>query len=453
MKKKIIFIFMIILPLSLLAQKDKNEQLLLATEDNKDKKVLDLLRAGADPNTKNAYEVTPIMYAAENGNQYICKILIDYGADIDAKPEYGAPPLVTAAQFNHSEIVNLFMLNGANPDIVDDYDNTALIYAIAYGHAKIADMLLYYGANPNKACNNVYPISISSYYNDTLLTNILIEKKTDINARSKSNYTPLMIAAEKGNLPIVKILVNNGADLNYKNSDGYTAIALASTKGNNEIVDFLAKNKADVNAKNKSKLSPIMLAQIYGKYNVKKTLKQYGAQKSLRPIFNSFSINFNQYWNFSDYMLSMDVGIHDLNYKFNFYMGFASRPFGKRIWYQEREHFYLQLREKRTMFYFSLNKSIQFYQDYQINYGMYLGYKGAYTYGKYEATLKRVESMYMHIPTIGFYWERNYFGFKAGYEYTDFNVIKSAPHLILTSIYIKINPSKISKSNWELPDY
>ena len=58
------------------------QELLDAVYNNDEKKVFYLLKGGINPNITSEEGVTPLMYASDTGNLYMCKILIKNGVNI-----------------------------------------------------------------------------------------------------------------------------------------------------------------------------------------------------------------------------------------------------------------------------------------------------------------------------------------------------------------------------------
>ena len=56
---------------------------------------------------------TPLMYAAENGNKDIVKLLIDKGANVNKQDKNGKTPLMYAVVKGNKDIVKLLIENGA----------------------------------------------------------------------------------------------------------------------------------------------------------------------------------------------------------------------------------------------------------------------------------------------------------------------------------------------------
>lgn len=66
-----------------------------------------LIKAGADVNTRNDYGTTALMLATINGQTDTVKKLIKAGADVNAKNDDGLTALQLASEQNNTEIVNI----------------------------------------------------------------------------------------------------------------------------------------------------------------------------------------------------------------------------------------------------------------------------------------------------------------------------------------------------------
>jgi serine/threonine-protein phosphatase 6 regulatory ankyrin repeat subunit B len=59
----------------------------------------------------------------------------------------------------------------------------------------------------------------------------LIERRSDVEARSKSGFTALMFAARVGDLDSARLLLQAGAKVNDKTPEGLSALLVASSSG------------------------------------------------------------------------------------------------------------------------------------------------------------------------------------------------------------------------------
>ena len=421
------------------AQKDINYQLIVAANNNNEKKVFELLREGADPNATPYGNITPLMYASENGNEFICIKLLEYGAEIDKTATNGPPALISATLHKHPKIVELLANNNANLDIIDNKGNTPLIYASAEGYWQIADILLYFGASPNiKANNNNSPLIIASYYGDTLMCNLLIKYKADINIKDNGNYTPLMVAAQNNYIEVVKLLIENKAHINEVNENNFSALDIAIYNNNNEIVEYLLAYGANPNKNTQNKTSPYELCIITNNNIAKKSLRKYKANKGYAPLFNKIPIGFTNNFNNKDYMLGMELGVQEGRYKVDFYVGIITRPYRKQVWLKESENLYYQLLEKRSMAYIQLDKRFDLFKIDNNIFGITFGVKGIYTFGNYSASLKNIDKNILYTPQLGLFIRNKNISIKTSYEYVNLGGIKNSPHRVNISLYFLI---------------
>ncbi|TGO50223.1 hypothetical protein BCON_0188g00030 [Botryotinia convoluta] len=151
----------------------------LAAENNHVSVLRLLLEAGASITTRdNCYGLSPLEWAALQGNVEIVKILMEKTMSWSS-----TSLLAIAAAKGHASLVKLLLEKGATINSIDQYWGcTALHLAAGYGHTAIAFLLLARGADPN------------------------------IIDRSKGQ-TPLYYAIYKGRHETIKILLEYGAKM------------------------------------------------------------------------------------------------------------------------------------------------------------------------------------------------------------------------------------------------
>jgi ankyrin repeat protein len=107
--------------------------------------------------------------------------------------------------------------------------------------------LLAAGANPNAPSyrgDGYTPLIEAAFRGRIDVVRLLIEKKSGVNAHSRSGWTALMSAAWEGHTEVVKLLLENHADPSPKNGRGETALSLAESAGNKDVVAVLRKTHA-----------------------------------------------------------------------------------------------------------------------------------------------------------------------------------------------------------------
>lgn len=77
------------------------------------------------------------------------RFLAQAGADVNTKNESDNTPLIDATILGNTEVVCILLLFGADPNIASVINDNALHNAICSGNSEIVDALLQAGADPN----------------------------------------------------------------------------------------------------------------------------------------------------------------------------------------------------------------------------------------------------------------------------------------------------------------
>ena len=86
-----------------------------------------IYRSRAVPSPSGA--MTPLLFAAREGNLEMARILLDAKADINRPSANGTPPIVVAITNNHIELAMLLLERGANPNAADRFYKRTPLYA------------------------------------------------------------------------------------------------------------------------------------------------------------------------------------------------------------------------------------------------------------------------------------------------------------------------------------
>jgi ankyrin repeat domain-containing protein 50 len=68
---------------------------------------------------------------------------------------------------------------------------------------------------------------------------LLLEKGTDVEAKTDDGWTALHRAAAQGREAVVQLLLEKRADVEAKTDDGYTALHWAAERGHKAVVRLL----------------------------------------------------------------------------------------------------------------------------------------------------------------------------------------------------------------------
>ncbi len=274
------------------------EKFYSAIRDNNLTQLKALLDQKASANTADDHEITPLMYAAENGSLEAMRLLLDRGADVNAQNAYGSTALMWSVA--DAAKVRLLLDHGAQVNTVARTGRTALIIAaFTNPSAEVVRLLLAKGAKVDVMDRrHVTPLNAATFGNDTSTIRLLLEAGADIDTPDTFiGLTPLMNAAGNRNVEAVKLLLAKGAKVNAVSKTeglpkiqtgtvefgGWTPLLMASAFGPPEAVKTLLDAGARIDAQDYRGFTALMLAAGTDRYDprIVNLLLAHGAD--LRP--------------------------------------------------------------------------------------------------------------------------------------------------------------------------
>lgn len=221
--------------------------LLFATLKDNTELVNLLIDNGVDVNAKEGLVgTTPLELASQVAAQYVAKVLIERGADVNSKNTRNASPLHLAVVEGHDSMVDMLLASDADVDAIADGGVSALFAASQLGHDGIVQALLGKGANvtcrTDKGGTALSVASQMGYYN---IVKALLDNGADVNIKKSNGLTPLHAAAFMGHKAVVELLIAKGANVNAKDKIGATPLAYAAKQEHVEIIELLRMHSAD----------------------------------------------------------------------------------------------------------------------------------------------------------------------------------------------------------------
>jgi ankyrin repeat protein len=240
--------------------------------------------------------LTPLVFAAREGDLESAKLLLDAGAQINQVTEYGWTPLLTAVNNRNYQLAKYLLERGADPNLANKGGWTPLYLAtdnrnIEGGdypvpkadmdHLELIQSLLEKGANPNaKIKDNTLTRTIftmqwffedgatafirAAQSSDTELMKLLLKYGADPKAATANGDNALTASAGIGwvegvtyersareNFEAMKMLLDLGLDPNYANNEGRTALMGAAMKGRSDVIQMLVDRGARLDARDK----------------------------------------------------------------------------------------------------------------------------------------------------------------------------------------------------------
>jgi ankyrin repeat protein len=254
------------------------QDLFLAIDHRDTNAVKNLLKQGADPNSRNGLEFTPLFIAAASYQPDVVKALLESGAKVDASSPYGTAltfasisgnlmaakelisrgadvnvfrrdgmtPLMMAANAGNPELISELLNNKAKVDTKDDSGRTALSFAARAGHLEVGRRLIAAGTNlENTDTDGNTALMDAAMTGRTEFVKLLLENKANVNATDNAGRTPLMLAASYGDFPeVMKALIDAGANLKAADNSGRTPAAMATARGYAKTAALLGKPSA-----------------------------------------------------------------------------------------------------------------------------------------------------------------------------------------------------------------
>ena len=240
--------------------------------------------------------LTPLVFAAREGDLESARLLLDAGAPINEVTEYSWTPLLTAVNNRNYRLAELLLERGADPNLANKGGWTPLYlatdnrnieggdYPVPKGdldHLDIIQKLLDKGANPNgKIKENTLtrtiftmqwffedgatPFIRAAQSSDTVLMRLLLKYKADPQATTANGDNALTASSgigwvegvtyersAKENFEAMKMLLDLGLDPNHANNEGRTALMGAAMKGRTDVIQMLVDRGANLAAHDK----------------------------------------------------------------------------------------------------------------------------------------------------------------------------------------------------------
>ena len=140
-------------------------------------------------------------------------------------------------------------------------NRTPLLWASLSSSGEFIETLIDLGANVNaqRTDDKEAPLTLSSYWNNFMTVNLLLDHGADANIAAADACTPLHLAVMNGNENLVKLFLEKNALVNTQNANGNSPLHTAVSNGFFHITKLLVKKGSNVNLQNKEGRTPLFL--------------------------------------------------------------------------------------------------------------------------------------------------------------------------------------------------
>lgn len=259
--------------------------------------------------------LTPLVFAAREGDLESTRILLEAGADVNQTTTYGWTALLTATQNRYYRLGELLLGYGADPAVANKGGWSPLYIAtdnrnIEGGdyptrkpdmdHFEYIELLIAHGADVDARM-------ASSTETRTIFTHQWLREE---------GATPFLRAAQSGDLELMRLLLEHGADPSIATTNGTTPLMVASGIGwvegvtyewspeqTREVVALLLELGADVDAQDRDGRTALMGAAHKGRPEIVRMLYEAGADLDIRDFGSRDSIHllYGTRWRAIDY--------------------------------------------------------------------------------------------------------------------------------------------------------
>jgi len=283
--------------------------------------------------------LTPLAFAAREGDIDSAKLLIDAGANVNQTTNYGWTPLLIATNNRHYKLASYLIERGVNVNLANKGAWTPLYLAtdnrnIEGGdfpvpkpdmdHLEFIKFLLDHGADPNARVKDntlsrtiftmqwffeagATPFVRAAQSGDTALLKLLLAYGADPMILTDHADSALTAAAGIGwvegvtyeqsaaeNLQAIQMLLELGLDPNHANHDGRTPLMGAALKGRTEVVQLLVDRGAkletrDGGSRDTENLGSVLAGHTFQALDYADGLVRVGVQSAIaRPETSAY---------------------------------------------------------------------------------------------------------------------------------------------------------------------
>ena len=222
--------------------------------------------------------------AAQNNREKVVRFLLKAGANPQVHMPDGKTPLMWASEYNHADIIGTILSAGAEVDKRTKYTRmTALMFAVKRGGLESTRKLVHAGAKMNlkdAGGRSVLGWAVSGSYE---VFKWLLDHGMKLPRSESGTQQLLQNAISHGNESMIKLLLNKGLTVQPKNEFGICLLSMAVLNRNPKILRyFLQQSVFLIDYRGKQGKTALMTAARTGNVEAAKLLLEHGANPLIK---------------------------------------------------------------------------------------------------------------------------------------------------------------------------
>lgn len=211
-----------------------------------------MLQAGADPDTRGASGVTPLIACAyrsnltrdTGGHMRCAQALLKAGAKVDVTCDLGYTALFYAARISRSDMCAMLIKNGADIRHRNPHGASILHLAARDTSKDVYAQLIAWGADVNAVANaetasGESVICSVCRIGDLTKARLLIEAGAHLDAPFPGAKSALALAIRSGDPDLLRLILDQKPDLESADRSGYTPLMHAAETGYEHVAMLL----------------------------------------------------------------------------------------------------------------------------------------------------------------------------------------------------------------------
>jgi uncharacterized protein len=278
-------------------QQRLNEQLIAAAWDNDLRRARALIARGAEVNAKDNTVQSAYLISTSEGYLELLDLTLKSGADVESKDSFNGTGLIRAADRGHANIAGRLVQADIKINHINNLGWTALHEAIILGNGSrryvdTVRVLIAAGADLGMPSQNdqITPLRHATSKGHNEIAKLLRTALSADTPSKREANSRLLSAAETGDATAAALAIRAGANLETRDERGRTPLLLAVTKDRLAVARLLVYLGADPDALDDQHDTPWLVTGVTGSVDMLEVLLPARPDLAIRNRFGGTSL-------------------------------------------------------------------------------------------------------------------------------------------------------------------